>query len=173
MKKMNKSQKKVGLRLAFLAAILIIVVIDQLIKYYVELFFEVGESVTVIPRVLALTYVQNDGAMLGLMGGKTELMTVLSVICIVLVLGVILFSKIRLDFEFCCIVAIAAGGIGNIIDRVTKGYVVDYIEALFVDFYVFNFADCFITCGVFLIIFYEIYVIIKDIKNKKEKSKNG
>ena len=67
---------------------------------------------------------------------------------------------------------IAAGGIGNIIDRIFRGFVVDYIEVLFVDFYVFNFADCLVTVGAFLILFYEIYGIYKEAKQKKEKT-NG
>ena len=62
--------------------------------------------------------------------------------------------------------------IGNLIDRFRLGYVIDYIDVLFVKFYVFNFADCLVTVGAFLIIGYQIYEIIKDTKEKKEKQ-NG
>ena len=64
----------------------------------------------------------------------------------------------------------AAGGLGNIIDRVFRGYVIDYIEVLFVDFYIFNFADCLVTCSAFLIVFYEIYSVYREYKTKKVKS---
>ncbi|MBR5438182.1 MAG: signal peptidase II, partial [Clostridia bacterium] len=51
-----------------------------------------------------------------------------------------------------------------------RGYVIDYIEVLFVDFYIFNFADCLVTCSAFAIIFYEIYAVYKEYKIKKEKN---
>ena len=65
---------------------------------------------------------------------------------------------------------ICAGGIGNIIDRIVRGFVVDYIEVLFIDFYVFNFADCLITCGAFALMGYLIYEMVQE--SKKEKLKN-
>jgi signal peptidase II len=62
-----------------------------------------------------------------------------------------------------------AGGIGNIIDRIRLHFVVDYIEPLFIDFAVFNFADCLITVGAFVLMFYLLVDIIKDEKAKKGK----
>ena len=60
-----------------------------------------------------------------------------------------------------------AGGIGNVIDRIRLQYVIDYIEPLFIDFAVFNFADCLITVGAFSLIIYLIVDLIKDIKKEK------
>ena len=60
-----------------------------------------------------------------------------------------------------------SGGIGNIIDRIRLQYVVDYIEPLFIDFAVFNFADCLITVGAGMLIVYLIVDIIKDTKKSK------
>ena len=65
-----------------------------------------------------------------------------------------------------------AGGIGNIIDRIRLHYVVDYIEPTFINFAVFNFADCLITVSAFLLIGYLIYDFVKDVKEKK-KSKDS
>ena len=65
-----------------------------------------------------------------------------------------------------------SGGIGNIIDRIRLHYVVDYIEPLFVNFAVFNFADCLITVGAFTLIIYLIYDLVKDTKKSKEGSHN-
>jgi signal peptidase II len=66
-----------------------------------------------------------------------------------------------------------SGGIGNIIDRIRLHYVVDYIEPLFVNFAVFNFADCLITVGAFALIFYLIYDLIKDTKKSKNTASEG
>ena len=61
-----------------------------------------------------------------------------------------------------------SGGIGNVIDRIRLHYVVDYIEPVFVNFAVFNFADCLITVGAFALIFYLILDLIKDFKKTKQ-----
>ena len=72
-----------------------------------------------------------------------------------------------------CLLFMISGGIGNIIDRIRLHYVVDYIEPLFVDFAVFNFADCLITVGAFVLIFYLIYDLIKDTKKSKVSDSEG
>jgi signal peptidase II len=66
-----------------------------------------------------------------------------------------------------------SGGLGNIIDRIRLKYVVDFIEPLFVDFAVFNFADCLITIGAFALIFYLIVDIIKDSERNKALKSNS
>ncbi len=172
MKTMNKAPSTKQLRLFSLPVIIILVAADQLIKYLVELKFSLGDAMPLIPGIIRLKYIRNNGAMLGLMDGKIEVMTVLSVVCIIAVFCYVFFTKIRLNVEYCAIIAIAAGGIGNIIDRIFRGYVVDYIEVLFVDFYIFNFADCLITCGAFVTIIYEIYLLVKE-KKKEKSEKDG
>lgn len=153
-------------------AVLILVGIDQLTKYFVVTDLKPIGQKMLIPGVIQFNYVENTGAMMGLLGGKTTLMIILAFIALAVLFALILTKKIRFGFLYCCIIAIVSGGIGNIIDRVARGYVVDFIEFLFVDFYVFNFADCLITVGAFLIVFYEIYDIIKEQKAKKVE-KNG
>lgn len=141
--------------------------IDQIIKYFVCAYLEPIGSKIIVENFLQLSYVENTGAMMGLMQGKTSLLAVLAIIILVVLFALILTKKIKFGFIYCCLVMIVSGGIGNIIDRIFRGFVVDYIEVLFVDFYVFNFADCLVTVGAFLIIGYEIYDLIKDSKNKK------
>lgn len=148
--------------------IFVLVGIDQGIKMLVDLYLKPIGSQMLIPGFLQLRYLENDGAMMGMMGGKTAVMTVLAVICMVAVLVVIYSGWLTSKTDYICVVLIAAGGFGNIIDRVFRGYVIDYIEVLFVDFYIFNFADCLITCAAFTIIFYQIYCLIKDRRKKKE-----
>ena len=71
-----------------------------------------------------------------------------------------------------CLVLMISGGLGNIIDRIRLKYVVDFIEPLFVDFAVFNFADCLITVGAFALVIYLIIDIIKDGKKHKATVNN-
>lgn len=160
------------LQFVSLAVILLLAAADQIIKYFVVSGLKpIGEMV-LIPGVLRLTYVENDGAMMGMLGGKASVMTVATVVILVALIAVLLSKKVKFGLVYCCFVAIIAGGIGNLIDRFRLGYVIDYIDVLFVKFYVFNFADCLVTVGAFLIIGYEIYEIIKEGKAKKEKQ-NG
>lgn len=158
------------LRLLSFGIVFSMVLTDQIIKYFIDLYLKPISVKMLIPGFMQLHYFQNDGAMMGFMSGKTQFMTIASVICMLGIVAVILSGKIKFGVEYICIVFMSAGGLGNIIDRVFRGYVIDYIEVLFVDFYIFNFADCLVTCSALVIIFYEIYSVYKDFKNKKEKN---
>jgi signal peptidase II len=143
---------------------------DQLIKYIVTEKLRDGAQLVLIPRVLQLHYTENDGAMMGLLQGKTTLMAVLALAVFAVLLYLVFSKKIRFGLVYCCLAGILAGGLGNLLDRIFRGFVVDYIEVLFVKFYIFNFADCLITVGAFLIIFYELYELIRDSRRKKEEA---
>ena len=143
---------------------------DQLIKYIVTEKLRDGAPLVLIPRVLQLHYTENDGAMMGLLQGKTTLMAVLALAVFAVLLYLVFSKKIRFGLVYCCLAGILAGGLGNLLDRIFRGFVVDYIEVLFVKFYIFNFADCLITVGAFLIIFYELYELIHDARRKKEEA---
>ncbi len=163
---MNKNKA----RLLSVSVIILMVFTDQLIKYFVDFFLKPVSVKVLIPKILQLHYFENDGAMMGMMSGKTELMTVASIICMIGIIVILLSGKFKFGFDYICLVFMAAGGLGNIIDRVFRGYVIDYIEVLFVDFYIFNFADCLVTCSAFLIVFYELYSVYKEYKARKEKN---
>lgn len=165
--------KRTKTNFIILAVIILLVSADQIIKLIVEKLLKPIEEFTVIPDILRFRYLENDGAMMGFMDGKTGLMTVLSVICFG-GLAVLIFSgKISNKADLVNFVMICAGGLGNIIDRIFRGFVIDYIEVLFVDFYVFNFADCLITVGAFLLFFNQLYQIYKENKQKKAEVQNG
>ncbi len=155
------------------SVILFLVIVDQIIKYLVDVFLNPVESYMLIPHVLQLRYVENNGAMMGFMEGKTEIMTALSLICFIAVAFVIFSGKIKNKLDFVSLVMICAGGVGNIIDRIFRGFVIDYIEVLFVDFYVFNFADCLITVSAFLLFFNQLYLIYVEHNEKKAGLKDG
>ncbi len=155
-----------------LISIVLLVGVDQLIKYFVDLYLKPVGSVAAIPKVLQFSYYENDGAMMGMMSGKTTLMTVFAALCLLLVCYILYSGKLSYGIDFWCVVFVAAGGIGNLIDRVFRGYVIDYIEVLFVDFYIFNFADCLVTCAAIVIIISQIYQFRKESKKNKEEEKN-
>ncbi len=168
----NKKLTPFKIKALSLISIVLLVGVDQLIKYFIDLFLKPVGSVTVIPKILQLSYYENDGAMMGMMSGKTTVMTVFAVLCLLLVCYILYSGKLGYGIDFWCVVFVAAGGIGNLIDRVFRGYVIDYIEVLFVDFYIFNFADCLVTCAAVAIIISQIYQFTKESKKNKRKEKN-
>lgn len=154
------------------AVIVFLVSVDQVIKIIVDGYLKPIGEITVIPDILRFRYLENDGAMMGFMDGKTSLMTILAIICFGGVAVLIFSGKIQNRLDLANFVLVCAGGLGNIIDRIIRGYVIDYIDVLFVDFYVFNFADCLITVGAFLLFFNQIYQIYKEQKDKNIKVQN-
>lgn len=168
MLKLNKAKFRTNS--VALSIIILLVAADQIIKYFVELYLKPVSIMSFIPNLLQLHYHQNDGAMMGFLEGKIAVVTVLSSVCLIAMIMIMFTDIIKTGFDYVCFVLIASGGIGNIIDRFFRGYVVDYIEYLFVDFYIFNFADCLITVGAFLMIFYQIYLMIKEKRDKKEQN---
>ena len=142
--------------------IVLIAAVDQLIKYAVlRSSFAAGEPLLLLPRVLQLRYVENTGAAFSLLSDHTVLLAVVTAAVIAVGVALILSGRIRSRFLCVVVACVLAGGLGNLIDRVFRGFVVDYIEVLFVEFAVFNFADCFVTVGEFLLVAYFLYDIVK------------
>ena len=130
-----------------------IAVLDQITKYLTVANIGLYEKVDMIPGFLSLTYYQNTGAAFSSLEGMQWLF---ALIFLLFTVGIFYeYYKKPMGFttfERWCIAAIYGGGLGNMIDRVRMGYVVDMIETQFMDFPIFNVADCFITCGVILLI---------------------
>ena len=125
-----------------------IVAADQYTKFLTVAHIALYQDVELIPGFLGLTYVQNTGAAFSSFQGQQWLFALIFVVFTVAV--VYEYFKKSMPFtklERWCIAAIYGGGLGNMVDRVRLGYVVDMIETKFMEFPVFNVADCFITCG--------------------------
>ena len=140
---------------------------DQFIKYLVVEYLKPIEYTTVIDGVLRFRYVENTGAVFGSFAAHTVFLTVFSIILLAFTIYFLVTNKSKSKLVNFCLLLMISGGIGNIIDRIRLQYVVDYIEPLFVEFAVFNFADCLITVGAFALIGYLIFDLIRDYKKEK------
>ena len=121
---------------------------DQITKWLTLKHIELYEIVEVLPGFCNLTYVRNYGAAWSSFNGMIWLFALVFAGFAAFIVWE--FPKKKLPFtalERWCIVSVFAGGLGNMIDRIRLGYVVDMIAVDFIDFPVFNVADCFITCG--------------------------
>ena len=128
-----------------------IVAVDQYTKYLTVANIALFQDVEFIPGFLGLTYVQNTGAAFSSFEGQQWLFALIFVAFTAAVLYEYRKKSMPFSsFERWCIATVYAGGLGNMIDRIRLGYVVDMIETKFMNFPVFNVADCFITCGCIL-----------------------
>ena len=151
----------------WIIVMVVLVLIDQATKLAVSRLMLPGNSVDIIPGVFRFTYVQNDGAAFGMLSEHRWVFMVISVIAIV---GMLIYLwKFRpKSFVACAAVSmIVAGGIGNMIDRIALGYVIDFID--FCAFpkiwmWVFNVADSCVCVGGGLLVLWLLISIIKDEK---------
>lgn len=147
--------------------VVIIIALDQISKYWVINNIGPTDSITVIPEVIDFVYVKNTGAAFSFLADKTYGIIFLSCISVAFCIGVVWFMIKKKPQNKLLTISLAlmlSGALGNVIDRISRGYVVDFIETTFIKFPVFNVADIAITLGAVLVI---IFVLFFD------KSKNG
>ncbi len=158
----------------FIFSLVIIVVlsaIDQLIKFAVVRNIEIGEVINVIRfgshDIFSLTHITNDGAAWSMMSGKTWFLIGVPIIVIVAALVYMYIKRKGSKLQVISLALIVAGGIGNLIDRIRIGEVVDYIKFVPIEFPIFNFADICVVIGA---VIFCVYILFADIKDHKEKS---
>ncbi len=126
----------------------LIVAADQYTKYLTVANIALGQEVAFLPGLLRFTYVRNYGAAFSSFQGQQWLFALIFIVFTALILWEYFRKPMGFTtFERWCLAAVYGGGLGNMIDRIRLGYVVDMIETEFMTFPVFNVADCFITCG--------------------------
>ena len=145
----------------YLIAIFLIV-IDQLVKWWVRGAIPLGESIPFIPHLMDLTYVQNTGAAFSSFSGLTWLLALVSLIA-----TVVIALLLRRDFfpsplgRF-TLALLLSGAAGNLIDRVFLGFVTDMFQTTFINFAVFNVADICVVVGGILMVAYVLLFWEKD-----------
>ena len=157
----------------------VIVVLDQVTKYAVVANILYGQSVEVIPGVLNFTYVRNKGAAFGSFDDVRWVFMTLSTIAIVAILVYMFWKKPQSKMLLASLIMITGGGIGNMIDRVWLGYVIDFID--FCAFpnlwvWVFNVADSFVCVGAGLLALWMILDAVreyKEIKSRERQENSG
>lgn len=156
-----------------LISIAAFVAVDQIIKLwaYNNLFHQ-GSMQFIhfgTTEVINLSYHENTGAAFSIFSGKQIFLIIITSLFIVAGLYLIIFRKIKRPLLLSGVSLIVAGGIGNLIDRIFRGYVIDYVEVRLFNFAVFNFADCCVIIGTILFL---IAFIFFD-NDKKVKRKNA
>ena len=128
---------------------------------------ELGESTPFIPAIMQLTRVHNYGAAWSSLSGKTVLLIAVTAVMMIAVAVLLIRRVVRHPLGVSACLLILGGGIGNIIDRIRLGYVVDMFDLLLFSYPVFNLADCFVVVGAILGAVYYLWIYEKFDARKK------
>ncbi len=134
------------------------VALDQWTKYLAVTHLQPIDTLPLIENILHLTYLENRGAAFGMLANHRWIFMILSTLSILLLLWWLLKEKPKSKWITVAGAMIVGGGIGNMIDRVAYGYVVDFIDVRAIDFYVFNVADSFVCVGCGMILVWTLYM---------------
>lgn len=171
----NKKRYLIFVLQLFAAAVF--AAVDQVIKSLIVSHMKGNGDIVLIKNILALSYAENTGAAFSAFSNSTAVLSAITLLMLVGITVYLFFAKIDMKIVNFAAAMVLGGGIGNLIDRFRQGFVVDYIKTLFVNFPVYNFADILVTGGVFILVIYLIYAMIKEEKDKKqeksEDNKNG
>ncbi len=145
---------------------IIVIALDQLIKWLVVTHMVLNQAIVMIPGVVDLFYIQNDGAAFSLFINQRILLIVVSL----LVMAVIVFIErrhaVRKWDQLVALGLLLGGAAGNLVDRVHLGYVIDYVYLPFIRFPVFNLADSAIVVSMF-------YLLLRFFFTNEEKNKKN
>lgn len=135
---------------------------DQALKWWTVRHLAVGQSAALLPGVIRLTRLHNYGAAWSSLSGKTVVLLIVTTVMMIAVAVLLIRRIVRHPLGVWGCLLVLGGGIGNYIDRIWHGYVVDMFDLQFIHYPIFNLADCFVVVGVILgavyyLWFYEKY----------------
>ena len=156
----------------FLVLTIILTAIDQISKYFALTLLKPVGNITFIEGFMDFTFVENRGAAFGILNGRVWLLLVIAaVICIVIIAAMLKMPNTK-EYKWLkwSLMLILAGAIGNVADRLFRGYVVDFFEFTFIKWPVFNMADIYVVIGTIVMAVLVLFVI-KDDKEEKDAGK--
>lgn len=156
-----------------IVATALLVVIDQGIKFWATANLAPVGSMPLIPGVVELRYYLNDGAAFSILQGKQTFLILFTGVALLVVAWYLFFKKPAKKLEYLGWLFVLSGGIGNLVDRVMNGEVVDYINLLFMNFAVFNFADILVCTGIGLLLLSIILEEASAHRKKQEAAASG
>ena len=164
-RKMNISFRNLKIKIMIYS--LSITLIDQISKFIVLITLGFNQSIRIIPNILNFTLVKNNGAAFSLLSNSTPFLTFISILTSLILIGIIFISPPKSYWNFIGITYLLGGTIGNGIDRLFKGFVVDFLELVPVNFPIFNIAD--ISINIAIICFIVDIFLTKDHSRKSHK----
>ncbi len=144
---------------------------DQFTKYLAELYIPTGSATDIIPGFIGFWRTNNGGAAWGFLEEHPWLLLSITIVIMIICFAMLLKYGLKDKLLFWALTLVLSGGIGNLIDRIFRdGKVVDFIYLEFIEFPLFNVADCTIVIGAGLMILYFLIDFIKETKRRKADS---
>lgn len=142
---------------------LFLLALDQVTKYLAETFLAGSEGFSLIPGVFQLYYLQNRGAAFGVLSGRQWFFVLIALVMMAFAIYVYFCLPLSSHYHLlrCVCILIAAGALGNMLDRIFRRYVVDFLYFSLIDFPVFNVADCYVCVGAALAVI-ALFTVNKD-----------
>ena len=147
---------------------ILLFIVDQISKILTVKLIEINKGIEIIKNFFYLTYTHNTGAAFSILTGQRILLILIATIILIILFNYIRKNKVKEKIDILAFSLIIGGSLGNLIDRIVRGYVVDFIDTKIFgyNFPIFNLADTFIVIGVFLLI---IILSRKEDKNDNRK----
>lgn len=156
--------------ISYALLMLLLIVADRTLKVLMTIWLADGPIVA-IEGVFRFRYIENTGAAFGMFSSSTLALSIATAVVLLVLIYVIFFAKPLSRFTRISLAIIVAGGLGNLYDRIVYGFVVDFIEPLFIDFAIFNFADICINVGCVLLLL--SVILDKGFFASKKKTENA
>lgn len=162
--------------ISYLLAVLsgiVVLGIDQYTKCFIDNLYtangwQLGYSTEFLPGFIDITYIYNEGAAWGMLSGHTWLLVSITVVVMLVCIAMLLKFGFKDKLMFWAIMLVLSGGVGNMIDRIFRdGKVIDFLRFEFIDFPIFNVADCSIVIGAGLLMLYFLIGMVKDVKMRR------
>lgn len=146
-------------RIISMLSFFVLVIFDQLTKHLASLYLKGKEPFVLIEDVFELHYLENRGAAFGMLQGRQMFLLLLTIVFLIIICYI--FYKMPSEKKYIPLyivgVMICSGAIGNMIDRVRQQYVVDFLYFKWINFPIFNVADCYVTIAAFLLFFLVLF----------------
>ena len=146
---------------------------DQLLKHWVVTRLAIGESAPFLPGIMRFTRLHNYGAAWSSFSGKTAVLLIITTVLMIAVAILLVKKIVRHPLGVIAGLLILGGGVGNYIDRIALGYVVDMFDLQFMHYPIFNLADCFVVVGAILGAIYYLWFYEKYDKREKPHADNA
>ena len=155
----------------YLLVVALCIIADQALKLWTVANLALYESMPLLPGIVELYYIRNTGGGFSILTGHTWLLTVLTVVLMGILAALLIKKVFTHPLAVWTLTLIIGGGLGNLIDRVRLGYVVDMFNVTFMNYPVFNIADIFVVCGA--IGFAVYYLLLHDKVTAQTKGEGG
>lgn len=142
--------------LAFIS-VLIMIVLDQMVKYWTVSALKPIGSIPILENIFHLTYIENRGAAFSILQGQKMFFVAVTIFVLILIFIAFRQNWIVHFTGKWALLMVAGGAIGNVIDRIFRGFVVDMFDFCLINYPVFNVADIFVVCGGILLIYYVMF----------------